>query len=54
MKGNAFVLAQRSIHQFVEWMVKHMQMDAWLNVLKWFAITGDPRLVRIHLVRSPK
>jgi hypothetical protein len=38
MKENAFVLAQRFVHQFVEWMVKHMQMDAWLNVLKRFAI----------------
>jgi hypothetical protein len=42
MKENAFVFAQRFIYQFVEWMVKHMQMDAWLNAIKWFAINIEP------------
>ena len=42
MKENALVLALRIFHQFVEWMVKHMIINAWLNVLKRFATNIKP------------
>jgi hypothetical protein len=42
MKENAFVLAQRFIHQFVEPMVKRIIINAWLNVPKRFVINIEP------------
>ena len=38
MKENAYVLALRIFHQFVGQMVKHMIINAWLNVLKRLAL----------------